>query len=264
MAIVFAAFTPHSPLLLPTIGKTHRHKLAHTLEALREVERALYVAKPDTLLVISSHGRFFPDAFVLNCGDPLRTNFQEFGDVQTSDRLRCDMSLASNIREEAKRARLPVEIQTDLFLDYGAAVPLHLLTGHLPHIKALPLSPAGLDLKTHFDFGYFLKDLLTNRASRIAVIATGDLSHALSSHSPGGFAKEGAVYDAKIQELITAGGTTALLGFEETFLAQAAECSARSLAILFGILNHTHSTVRILSYEAPLNVGMLTALFEFR
>ena len=63
--IVFAAIAPHSPLLLPTIGKEHQKKLEKTLAAYRALEEDLYAAKPDTLVVYSPHGNVLKNAFSL-------------------------------------------------------------------------------------------------------------------------------------------------------------------------------------------------------
>ncbi len=64
--IVFAAIVPHSPLLVPSIGKEHRDKLSATLAAIAEIEQAIYLAKADTLCIIAPHGSRYPDAFSIN------------------------------------------------------------------------------------------------------------------------------------------------------------------------------------------------------
>ena len=57
MSIVFAAITPHAPVLIPEIGKENLKKLTKTEAALKKLEQELYAAKPESLVVISPHGQ---------------------------------------------------------------------------------------------------------------------------------------------------------------------------------------------------------------
>src|SRR5262245_47834651 len=64
--IVFAAIVPHSPLLLPSIGKDKSEALAKTIAAYKEIEEALYLSKAETIVMISPHAQAYPDAFSEN------------------------------------------------------------------------------------------------------------------------------------------------------------------------------------------------------
>ncbi len=77
--IIFGAIVPHSPLLIPSIGKEHRQGLAKTIEAIQEIEQALYLAKPDTICIIAPHGSRYPDAFSINLAATYKGNFKTFG-----------------------------------------------------------------------------------------------------------------------------------------------------------------------------------------
>ena len=47
MPIVFAGVVPHSPVLIPSVGKEHLKKLKKTVAALRRLEQELYGTHPD-------------------------------------------------------------------------------------------------------------------------------------------------------------------------------------------------------------------------
>lgn len=261
MPLIFAAHLPHSPLLLPAIGRENREKLKKTLEAFGELERALYAAKPDTIVVISGHGTVFEDAFSMNVMESYKVNLKEFGDLTTDASFRCNLGLAQHMREAAKSAGVPLSLQSDTVLDYGSAVPLLLLTAHLPKVTVVPVGYSLLPAKTHFEFGYLLKDQIMARQERVAVISSGDLSHCLTSDAPGGFRKEGAEFDAKVQEAVVNKNSTALLQMDSKLIAGAAECGIHSLWILSGALQRMHYEVKVLSYEAPFGVGHMVAQF---
>ena len=83
MSLVFAAITPHPPLLIPAIGKQAIKKLAKTKAALERLEEELYLAKPDVLIILSSHARTISDAFTINYCTEYVTDLREFGDLAT-------------------------------------------------------------------------------------------------------------------------------------------------------------------------------------
>jgi aromatic ring-opening dioxygenase LigB subunit len=118
-----------------------------------------------------------------------------------------------------------------------------------------------LDWKTHLDFGYLVKEKILDTNKRVAVIASGDLSHALSADSPAGFNPVGIKFDEKIQELLANGNAVGMLQLEADFVKNASECGFKAFLILMGILKNLDYTYRQHSYEAPFGVGYLTANF---
>ena len=64
MSLVFAAVTPHPPILIPTIGKAELATIANTKEAMEKLEQEFYLAKPNVVLIISPHSSIFPDALL--------------------------------------------------------------------------------------------------------------------------------------------------------------------------------------------------------
>jgi len=264
MSLVFSAIVPHPPLLIPAIGKENIKKLAKTKAALEQLEEDLYISQPETLMIISPHGPMLSDSFCLNVSQRYEANLKDFGDLTTRLAFEPNLNLMLKIREAAQDKNLPVALQTDPDLDYGAAVPLYYLTKHLPKIKIVPVSFSLLDGKTHLDFGYLLKEQIMTANDRVAVIASADLAHTLSSDGPGGFRPQAKVFDETVIANLESHNTTGLLNIDAAVAKTAAECGYRSILILLGILQRVNYDLKILSYEGPLGIGYLVANFVLK
>jgi aromatic ring-opening dioxygenase LigB subunit len=260
--ITFAAFTPHSPLLIPSIGKENTDKLALTRKAMLSLSEELYASRPDILLSISSHQSAHPDAFSLNLHESYSIQFHEFGDHAVRAKFFPDLELIAQIQNIAYEWQLPFTLDSDPLLDYGLGVPLTLLTTpHQP--KLVPVSYANLSPKLHLQFGRALKDACVQNKKRVAIIASGDLSHALRSDSPAGFHPSGVLFDETIRQSIENMSISQLLSLDHEQIEHASESAYRSMLILFGMLERMQVRPEILSYENPFGVGELVAQFHF-
>lgn len=261
MSLVFAAITPHPPLLIPTIGKETVKKIEKTQKAFEQLEEDLYLSKPDALFIISPHGSYFDDAFTLNVCPEYETDLKEFGDLATRLKFKGEMNLSALIRESTKDQGIPTAMISEPHLDHGSAVPLYFLTPHLPTVQILQLGFCGLDWKTHVEFGFLLKEQIMDTNKRVAVIASGDLSHALTSDAPAGFNVAGKKFDTKLQELLSTRNTAGILQLDPQLVTDAAECGFRSILILTGLLKNVDYEYKQYCYEGPFGVGYLTANF---
>ena len=125
--LVFAAFVPHSPLLLPAIGKEPNEAITKLRTDLHEVSETLYATKPDTVVFLSTHGTQFPNAFSIQLHDPYHINLSSFGDLSPSRGYRCDTALIDRIQRATRKNGIPMSLNTDEALDYGPGVPIKLL-----------------------------------------------------------------------------------------------------------------------------------------
>ncbi len=262
--IVFAAFMPHTPLLLESIGKENRRKFKKTLLAIERLVLNLLRAAPDTLVVISAHATIHADAFSINVHEPYRVDLSKFGDLGATQTFQPDMQLIDHIQRLLRRNGMPLTLDTDHALDHGATVPLLLLTKHLPTCKVVPITYSGLGPKEHAAFGRALKEALAASKKRVAIIATGDLSHALSKKSPLGMRPEGKRFDQALCHAVDTFGLSQLLSLEPGLIEMAGECAYRPCIILFGILEKMPIKPERLAYEAPFGVGYLTAEFHLK
>jgi AmmeMemoRadiSam system protein B len=144
-------------------------------------------------------------------------------------------------------------------LDYGTGVPLYFLTTNLSDVKIIPLSFSGLSPKEHVRLGTELKDVFERTNKRIALIASGDLSHCLTSNAPLGYNPAGEEYDQKVIEAVKSLSISSLLSMTSELMEEAHACIQEQLLILFGALERKKNRVDVLSYEHPFGVGYLVA-----
>ncbi len=261
MPIIFSAITPHSPILIPSIGKENLSRLKATKSAMEKLEEDLRANDPDTILVISPHGLTQQDAFTINLNPEFEANFEEFGDFTTKLRFNGDVGLTYKIRERLE-TKAPLQLISEPNLDYGSSIPLSLLTGKLPDVKIIPLHYCGLDLQAHFKFGQLLKREFMVSNNKTAIIASGDLSHRLSKDAPAGYSPKGKKFDKKIIDYLAKRKTAELLEMDRHLIAEAGECGLKSIVILLGILGGINYEPKMLSYEAPFGVGYLVMNFK--
>ena len=256
MPLVFGAICPHPPILIPNIGQDNFKKLKKTKVALEELEGILYAKKPDTILVISPHGELMDQAFTINHSPVLKADFADFGDLETKLEFKNDLGLSYRLREDLE-TKFQLVLTTQERLDHGASVPLYYLSRHLSGTKIIPLGYCLETLTKHFELGRAIRQQLSLTNQRVAVIASGDLSHRLSADSPAGYSKRGREFDEKLKELIKGKKTEEILNLNPELVKEAGECGLRSIAILLGIFDGINYQPEILSYEGPFGVGYL-------
>jgi aromatic ring-opening dioxygenase LigB subunit len=260
--IVFAALVPHSPILAPGVGKEKRDALAATLKAYGEVEQALYLAKPETLVVISPHAPSYADAFSANMAPKYSGTLKAFGDHQTTMEARGDFLLIDRLQRELRAQNIPFTLTSSEELDYGFTIPLLLLASHLTDWHLIPLAPSLLAAQAHFDFGKQVQNVLQRESTRVAVIISADLSHKLNAQSPGGASVEGPAFDATIRSKLKSLDTQGLLALDAQAVEAAGQCGYRPIMSMLGMLDGLNVTATELAYEAPFGVGYLTMKFD--
>ena len=263
MSLVFAALTPHPPLLIPTVGKEALGKLAKTKQAMEKLEEEIYLSKAEVLVIFSPHGRLLPDAFTVGMAQEFKTDLREFGDLTTNVSFKGELGLFSRLRQAAEAEKLKIVFATEPALDHGVSVPLVYLTKHIPNATIVPIGfcAEGDDWKKHLDFGYLLKEQIMKSTKRVAVITSADLSHALTTDAPAGFNPAGSEFDSKMKELLATGNASGMLQLPPQLVHDAAQCGFRCCLMLMGMLRGVNYRYEELCYEAPFGVGYLTANF---
>lgn len=261
MSLVFAALTPHSPILIPAIGRENLKRLAETAAAFEQLKTELAEVKPDSLLIISPHGRLEQDSYLINFSPTYKINFEEFGDFSAYPSPKPDTETIYRLKSNS--GGWPIEIISHETLDYGTAVPLILLTDFPGQSRLIPISYSFMDYRSHFEFGAFLKQEILTSPRRIAVIASGDLSHRLSKTAPGGYSSKGKKFDRKIIEILNAGRFSELTEIKPELSEAAGDCGLRSILILAGILSQLSVKPSKAVYETPFGIGYLTIRFKF-
>ena len=261
MPIITAAIVPHPPLLIPNIGKENVKRLKSTSEAYQKLAEDLYSGQIETIIAISPHGPIYLESFSINLCPEFFINFEEFGDFSSKLILNGDIGLAYKIREELE-TKVPLQLISQSILDYGSSVPLFLLCQHLPKIKVIPIYYSGLDLTSHYNFGRSIKHQLLISKNRIAIIASGDLSHRLTKDAPAGFNPKAKKFDKKLIDYLNHDQVDEIFKIRPEFIAEAGECGLKSIVILLGVLAGIKYQPQLLSYEAPFGVGYLVMNFK--
>lgn len=146
--------------------------------------------------------------------------------------------------------------------DWGFKVPLFFLAknfkGEIETVLTGFESP-----KEHFEKGkevYKLK--IENCNLKIALVASGDLSHCLKEDGPYGFHPDGPKFDETLVNSLKKKDIETILKLDDLYPG-ASDCGLRSFCFLLGILEASGISwqTKILSYEGPFGVGYLVADF---
>lgn len=258
--LVFSCITPHPPILIENIGKESIEKIKKTQNALVELEEELYTAKPDIIIIISPHGEIHPDYFTINLHPYYEGDFKEFGDFITKLSFKGNIQFVHQIKNEVEN-KIPLTLISSPILDHGSMVPLYYLTKHLPKVNIVPVSYSFLDFNKHIVLGQIIKRVILKSNKRVAVIASGDLSHRLTKTAPAGYSPVGKVFDKKLIRALETKNTEEIFAFDNQFIEQAGECGLRSFLILLGILSKINYQPKVLSYEGSFGVGYLVMNF---
>lgn len=141
---------------------------------------------------------------------------------------------------------------------HGFEVPLAFLEeamGRRPRVdRLLTLHPS---LRWYVEFGEELRSKAEAGAERVAMIASGDCSHRLSSGGPYGFHPLAPVLEQALEDGIRGGRPERLLAIDPETIREGAECGLRSFILALAAVRP--SSCQVLSHEAPFGVGYLVA-----
>jgi len=151
--------------------------------------------------------------------------------------------------------------------DWGFNVPLFFLArdfkGEIEqHLIGLE-SP-----QFHFEQGKKLYQKIVGGSpptKKVAIIASGDLSHCLKEEGPYGFHPDGPKFDKDLIDALRKKDIEKILKLNDLY-PEAGECGLRSFCFLLGILEASGIEYQpeILSYEGPFGVGYLVANFNLK
>lgn len=257
----FTSICPHPPLLIPSIGQDSLLKISSTVEAMKKLGGEIKNSEISTIVIISPHGPVQRDFMSITGSDSLGGNFLQFGD-KTSMKFENNLDLGLSIKRVAKKIKVPAEvINGDISLDHGAMVPLYFLTEYNPKIKIVPIAFSYLDHQSHFKFGEAISEVIESTDEKIALVASGDLSHCLIPGAPAAYSPNGKKFDNLLLKLLESNEVGEILNMDSGLIEEAAECGLRSIIILLGALANTEYKFEKLSYEGPFGVGYLVGRF---
>ena len=148
--------------------------------------------------------------------------------------------------------------------DWGFNVPLFFLAKDFKGEITTYL--VGLEEpRFYFEKGKEVYKSISQRSNsqKVALIASGDMSHCLKEEGPYGFNPDGPKYDKALIDALKKKDIETILKLDDLY-PEAGECGLRSFCFLLGILEASgiNWQPEILSYEGPFGVGYLVADFK--
>ena len=260
-AIVFAGIAPHPPLLVPEVGGSRIEQVADSQRALREFSRRLINTNPETIVVISPHSPLDPRVFTARSINDLAGDFREFYAPAVRLTFPNDLEMVEAIKPAAAAEGIELRLlDRDYPLDHGALVPLYYL--HEAGWRG-PIVVIGFTLQSnekHLAFGRAIARAASAINRRVALVASGDLSHRLAVDGPYDYEPTAHLFDEQVVDAIARGDPSSVINIDPDLRALAGECGYRSIVIALGTVGENLRDHQVLSYEGPFGVGYMVAV----
>ncbi|MDN5293782.1 MAG: hypothetical protein PWQ31_1087 [Eubacteriales bacterium] len=268
--VVLAGIAPHPPIMVPEVGGVEAEKVIASRRAMAEMARLLQETQPETVVLISPHSTVFADGVAINGLSEVEGDLSYFRAPQVRLKFSVDRELAAEVAAEARELGVTVAVldrekarrlRADLSLDHGMMVPLYFLQQGMGNARLLPVAMSLLPGAELYAFGLAVQRAAAKLGRRIAVIASGDLSHRLQPGAPAGYSPRGEEFDHLLVELVRKGDVPGIINIDPVLAEEAGECGWRSIIMMLGALDGLAVEPRVLSYEGPFGVGYLVAVF---
>ncbi len=254
--IVFASIVPHSFYLVGKSGKNSPEKLKKTRLALDQLRLNLEKTKPEVIVLISPHAQMEDYHFVINSASVLKNPSANF-EAGKKMRLKNDLDFVRKIKYSCELVDHFVHLHENE-LDYGALVPLSFLLKNI-NPRIIHLSHSKLSFQKHYEYGEIMSNIFRKSKRRIAILASGELSHRKGFQNSTDDDKKGRFFDYWAIHHLANRDIEALVSMEREALEQVQECGLRSFLMMLGILYQEKYQFNLISYEYPLDVGYLVA-----
>ncbi len=257
MGIVAACAVPHPPLIIPEVGKGQEKGIARTIESYKEVMRRIAAARPQTVVVITPHTDIYADYMHISPGKSATGSFARFGAPQVQLSASYDEEFVGCVEKLCRENQIQAGTlgEQHAELDHATLIPLYFLNQFLTDYQVVRVGISNLSLLEHYSLGQLLERASTQLTRRVAIIASGDLSHKLKADGPYGFSAAGPEFDERVMQALGSADFLDLLRFEPQLCQKAAECGHRPFVMLAGALDRRQVSAERLSYEGPFGVG---------
>jgi AmmeMemoRadiSam system protein B len=258
--VVFCALLPHAPILVPAVGGARENDAAFSISAMREAARRAVAMQSDTMVVISPHSPRIPGSLGIWTRERLRGSLKAFGFPNTAIDLPVDGALADEIADLSARRGLRTVSIIEPLLDHGATVPLWFVAeaGWSGSIVVLGFSALGQSTLTAL--GETIAEAAASTGRRVALIASGDMSHRLAVDGPLGFDPRGLEFDRWVIDTLRRGQYRDLLKVDPELEKAAAQDALDSVLVALGAAGFSAAGAEVLNYEAPFGVGYGVAI----
>ncbi len=260
-SLVFVGVSPHPPIIVPAIGGPRLSEVSRTVAGVRNVMQRLVASRPDCTIIVSPHVPSDYRSFTFYSGPRVRGDFNQFGAPDVTCDLGCDQMLLSRIVRLATESTIPnYLIHAGRSLDHGAMVPISFLIEAGYRGKLLVMGPASLPVEVHLDAGAVVARAAQEMGTRLAIVASGDLSHRLRPGAPAGYDPDAHEFDDQIVDGLGKNDAQSILEIDPGLREKAAEDIFLPLLIALGAMGSRLVRSEVCSYERPFGVGYLAAV----
>ena len=259
--IVFAGIAPHPPLLVPEVGGSRIERVGDSQRALRDFSRRVIRAGPDTVIVISPHSPLDPRVFTARSTPELAGDFREFSAPAVRLTFPNDLEAIEAIKQSAISEGVQLRVlDREYSLDHGALVPLYYLHEAGWRGQTVVIGFTLQSNEKHLAFGRAIATAAVTLNRRVALVASGDLSHRLIVDGPYEFEPTAHLFDEQIVDAIARGDPGGVIDIDSHLRERAGECGYRSIVIALGSVGEKPSDHQVLSYEGPFGVGYMVSV----
>jgi AmmeMemoRadiSam system protein A len=267
--ITYVALSPHPPIIIPEVGRERIHAAEATVRGMQAMAQAVVGSAPDTVVFLTPHGNVFSDCISCLLEPQLSGDLGDFGCPEVHSSHPNDLAI---VRELGNRAEaggisfvainqaLAQRHQLNARLDHGIVVPLYYLEKAGLGVKPIVAISVGyLEKAELYALGKLIQETAAALGKKVAVVASGDMSHRLKDEGPYDYHPDGPRFDQMIQDLLARADVPGILDISDQLRENAGECGYMSIVIMLGSLDGYEIKSQIFSYEGPFGVGYLTA-----
>jgi MEMO1 family protein len=260
--VVCGALLPHAPILIPGVGGPRHDDVATTMSAMRKAARSIIGAAADTLVVISPHSPRMSKPVGIWRGERLRGSLRAFRVPHLAVDLPADSMLADVVATLCTRRGLDIVSIAESSLDYGATVPLWFIAEAGWNRPTTVLAVDCADRDTLVALGETIAEAAASTRRRVALIASGDMSHRLTSGAPLGYDPRGREFDCWLVDTLERGAYRDLLRLDPHLEVSAGQDVIAPLLVVLAALRFSAAGGELCSYEAPFGVGYGVAILS--
>ncbi len=250
---------PHAPVLIPEVGGGREREAGATVEAMWQAARAVVNSRPDTVVLISPHSPRRSGQFGIWPGKSIAGDMSRFGRADVTLNLPNDLALAAAASEEFAARGLMTWWIASQPLDHGAFVPLYFLSRSG---WRGPTAVLGLNYPGEGGWrkaGDAIRSAANRQKQRIAIVASGDMSHRLVPGAPAGYEPRANEFDREFVRVLRSGRYEWLNQLDPQLQELAAEDVVDSTLIAVHATGLAATGRGVLSYEGPFGVGYCVA-----
>lgn len=273
MVVKCAALLPHPPIVIEEIGGRELKKAEETVQGFKKTaeEIAQFKDDLDLLVFITPHGPVFRSTASLIIKEELSGNFSDFGHPKIKFNEKSELAFSEKLIKNTEKNDLSLQplrkndlknYGIDQELDHGIMVPLNYLEKAGIKLPLVPISIGFISYEELYKIGQEIARTAEELDYKIAVIASGDLSHRLKKGAPAGFNPDAHIFDEKLIQYFKEKDFESILNFDQELVEKAGECGLRPIITMLGALDGLKVDLKVNSYEGPFGVGYGTVFIK--